>query len=171
MEHFASCCLTEPGAGPDAAALTTKAVRHGDRSVLNGARAFVSGGGRSDFYAVMCRTGAEGPEGISALAVPKDMPDLSFGAQERKLGWNSQPKAMVLFDNAGVPAENLVGEEGEGFRIAMTSLDGGRVNIAACPPGRRWKQPWPRFGTASSSAGPWPSSKPCSSGSPAWRQS
>ena len=132
MEHFASYCLTEPGAGSDAAALKTRAVREGDHYLLNGAKAFISGGGRSDVYVVMCRTGEAGPKGISTLAVPKDTPGLSFGAQERKLGWNSQPTAMVVFEDARVPAENLVGEEGDGFKIAMMGLDGGRVNIAAC---------------------------------------
>ncbi len=132
MEHFASYCLTEPGAGSDAASLKTRAERKGDRYVLNGSKAFISGGGRSDLYVVMCRTGEPGPKGISTLAVPGDTPGLSFGAQERKLGWNSQPTAMVNFEDAEVPAENLVGQEGDGFKIAMMGLDGGRVNIAAC---------------------------------------
>ncbi len=132
MEHFASYCLTEPGAGSDAASLKTRAVRDGNHYVLNGSKAFISGGGRSDIYVVMCRTGEAGPKGISTLVVPKDTPGLSFGAQERKLGWNSQPTAMVVFEDARVPAENLVGQEGDGFKIAMMGLDGGRVNIAAC---------------------------------------
>jgi hypothetical protein len=132
MEHFASYCLTEPSAGSDAASLRTKAVRAGDDYVLNGTKAFISGGGRSDIYVVMLRTGGEGPKGISTLVVPKDTPGLSFGKQEKKLGWNSQPTAMVVFEDARVPAENLVGEEGEGFKIAMAGLDGGRINIAAC---------------------------------------
>jgi len=132
MEHFASYCLTEPSAGSDAAALRTRAERDGEHYVLNGSKAFISGGGRSDIYVVMCRTGGEGPKGISTLAVPKDTPGLSFGKQERKLGWNSQPTAMVNFDNARVPVANRVGAEGEGFRIAMAGLDGGRINIAAC---------------------------------------
>jgi alkylation response protein AidB-like acyl-CoA dehydrogenase len=132
MEHFASYCLTEPGAGSDAAGLKTKAVRDGDDYVLNGTKAFISGGGRSDIYVVMCRTGGEGPKGISTLVVPKDTPGLSFGKQEKKLGWNSQPTAMVIFENARVPAANRLGEEGDGFKIAMMGLDGGRLNIAAC---------------------------------------
>ncbi|MFQ5773898.1 MAG: isobutyryl-CoA dehydrogenase [Kiloniellaceae bacterium] len=132
MAHFASYCLTEPGAGSDAAALKTRAARDGDHYVLDGTKAFISGGGRSDVYVVMCRTGGEGPKGISALVVPKDTPGLSYGKQERKLGWNSQPTAMVIFENARVPADNRLGAEGDGFKIAMTGLDGGRINIAAC---------------------------------------
>jgi alkylation response protein AidB-like acyl-CoA dehydrogenase len=132
MEHFASYSLTEPGSGSDAAALKTRAKRDGEHYVMDGTKAFVSGGGRSDFYVVMCRTGAEGPKGISALVVPKDTPGLSFGAQERKLGWNSQPTAMLIFEGAKVPVANRLGEEGEGFKIAMMGLDGGRLNISAC---------------------------------------
>jgi len=132
MEHFASYCLTEPSAGSDAAALKTRAVLDGDHYLLNGTKAFISGGGRSELYVVMCRTGGEGPKGISTLVVEKDTPGLSFGKQERKLGWNSQPTAMVIFENARVPVTNRVGAEGEGFRIAMAGLDGGRINIAAC---------------------------------------
>ena len=132
MDHFASYCLTEPGAGSDAAALKTQARLDGGDYVLNGTKAFISGGGRSDVYVVMCRTGGEGPKGISTLVVPKDTPGLSFGKQERKLGWNSQPTAMVIFEDARVPAANRLGEEGEGFKIAMTGLDGGRLNIGAC---------------------------------------
>ncbi len=132
MAHFASYCLTEPDAGSDAAGLKTRAVRDGDDYVLNGTKAFISGGGRSDVYVVMCRTGGEGPKGISALAVPKDTPGLSFGKQERKLGWNSQPTAMVIFEIARVPVANRLGAEGDGFKIAMMGLDGGRLNIAAC---------------------------------------
>ncbi|HSM39183.1 MAG TPA: acyl-CoA dehydrogenase family protein [Afifellaceae bacterium] len=132
MAHFASYCLTEPGAGSDAAALKTRAVRDGDAYVLNGSKAFISGGGVADVYVVMARTGGEGPSGISCLAVPKDCPGLSFGAQERKLGWNSQPTAQVNFEDCRVPADNLIGGEGNGFRIAMAGLDGGRINIAAC---------------------------------------
>jgi hypothetical protein len=131
MDTIASYCLTEPGSGSDAAALRTTARRDGGDYVLNGAKAFISGGGVSDVYLVMCRTGAEGPKGISTLLVEKGAPGLSFGAQERKLGWNSQPTAMVQFDDCRVPASNLIGEEGQGFRIAMSALDGGRVNIAA----------------------------------------
>ncbi|MFQ5467839.1 MAG: acyl-CoA dehydrogenase family protein [Kiloniellaceae bacterium] len=132
MAHFASYCLTEPGAGSDAASLATRAVRAGDDYVLNGSKAFISGAGRSDIYVVMCRTGGAGAEGISTLVVPKETPGLSFGKQERKLGWNSQPTAMVIFENARVPVANRLGHEGDGFKIAMMGLDGGRLNIAAC---------------------------------------
>ncbi|MBI1201774.1 MAG: acyl-CoA dehydrogenase [Rhodopseudomonas sp.] len=132
MEHFASYCLTEPGAGSDAASLTTKARRDGDFYVLDGAKAFISGGGVSDVYAVMTRTGEAGPRGISCIIVEKGTPGLSFGAREKKLGWKSQPTAMVMFENCRVPVENLIGSEGQGFRIAMAGLDGGRLNIAAC---------------------------------------
>ncbi|MFC4270918.1 acyl-CoA dehydrogenase [Sneathiella chungangensis] len=132
MEHFASYCLTEPGSGSDAAALRTKAVRDGDHYVINGGKAFISGGGKSDVYVTMVRTGDDGPKGISCIAVPADAPGLSFGAQERKMGWNSQPTAQVLFDDCRVPVENLIGNEGDGFKIAMMGLDGGRLNIGAC---------------------------------------
>lgn len=132
MAHFASYSLTEPGSGSDAAALKTKARREGDHYVLNGTKAFVSGGGRSDIYVVMCRTGGDGPKGISALVVPKDTKGLSFGAQEQKMGWNSQPTAMLIFEDAEVPLANRLGAEGEGFKIAMMGLDGGRLNISAC---------------------------------------
>ena len=132
MEHFASYCLTEPGAGSDAASLTTKARRDGDHYVLDGAKAFISGGGRSDVYVVMARTGDAGPRGISCIVVENGTPGLSFGAQEKKLGWKSQPTAMVLFENCRVPVANRIGEEGHGFRIAMAGLDGGRLNIGAC---------------------------------------
>jgi hypothetical protein len=132
MQHFASYCLTEPEAGSDAAALATRAVRDGDDYVLNGSKAFISGGGRSDIYVVMCRTGAAGPKGISTLVVPKNTPGLSFGKQERKLGWNSQPTAMLNFSDARVPVANRLGAEGDGFKIAMMGLDGGRINISAC---------------------------------------
>ena len=130
MEHFGSYCLTEPGS--DAASLTTKARRDGDHYVLDGAKAFISGGGMSDIYLVMVRTGEGGPRGISCIAVEKGNAGLSFGAQEKKLGWKSQPTAMVMFENCRVPAANLIGREGEGFRIAMAGLDGGRLNIGAC---------------------------------------
>ena len=132
MEHFASYCLTEPGAGSDAAALRTTAARDGDHYVVNGAKAFISGGGRADIYVCMVRTGGPGPGGVSCLVVERDTPGLGFGAQERKLGWHSQPTAMVTLDDCRVPVENRVGAEGQGFRIAMAGLDGGRVNIAAC---------------------------------------
>lgn len=131
MEHFGSYCLTEPGSGSDAASLTTKARRDGDHYVLDGAKAFISGGGMSDVYLVMARTGEGGPRGISCIAVEKGTPGLSFGAQEKKLGWKSQPTSMVMFENCRVPAANLIGKEGEGFRIAMAGLDGGRLNIGA----------------------------------------
>ena len=132
MELFASYCLTEPGSGSDAASLKTKAVRHGDHYVLNGTKAFISGGGASDLYAVMVRTGGEGPKGISCILVEKGTPGLSFGKRERKLGWNSQPTAMVIFEDCHVPVANRLGEEGEGFKFAMSGLDGGRLNIGAC---------------------------------------
>lgn len=132
MEAIASYCLTEPDAGSDAAALKTKAVRDGDEYVLNGAKAFISGGGENEVYVVMARTGGDGAKGISCLVVDKDTPGLGFGAQERKLGWHSQPTAMVTFDDCRVPAANLVGGEGDGFKIAMAGLDGGRLNIGAC---------------------------------------
>jgi len=132
MELIASYCLTEPGSGSDAAALKTRAVRDGDHYVLNGSKAFISGAGVSDLYLVMCRTGGDGPRGISTLVVEKGAEGLSFGANERKMGWNAQPTATVSFDECRVPVENRVGEEGEGFRFAMMGLDGGRLNIAAC---------------------------------------
>jgi len=132
MEHFASYCLTEPGAGSDAAALTTRARRDGDAYVLDGSKAFISGGGVSDIYVVMARTGEPGPRGISTIVVEKGTPGLSYGAREKKLGWKSQPTAMVNFENCRVPAANLIGHEGQGFRIAMAGLDGGRLNIGAC---------------------------------------
>lgn len=132
MEHFASYCLTEPGAGSDAASLKTRAERDGDHYVLNGSKAFISGGGRSDVYVVMVRTGGEGPKGISTLVVPKDTPGLSFGKQEEKMGWRSQPTSAVIFENCRVPVANRLGDEGQGFKIAMMGLDGGRLNIGAC---------------------------------------
>lgn len=131
-DSLASYCLTEPGSGSDAAALKTKAVREGDHYVVTGAKAFISGGGENDLYVVMVRTGDEGPKGISCLVIEKDMAGVSFGAQEKKLGWRSQPTAQVNFDGVRVPVENLVGNEGEGFKIAMSGLDGGRLNIGAC---------------------------------------
>ena len=132
MEHFGSYCLTEPDSGSDAASLKTRAMRDGDHYVLNGTKAFISGGGVSDIYACMVRTGGAGPSGISCILVEKGAPGLSFGARERKLGWKSQPTAMVMFENCRVPAANLLGKEGDGFKIAMAGLDGGRLNIAAC---------------------------------------
>jgi len=132
MERMSSYCLTEPGSGSDAAALKTRAVRDGDFYVVSGSKAFISGGGENEVYVTMVRTGQEGPKGISCLVIEKDMPGVGFGAQEKKLGWHSQPTAQVNFDEVRVPAENLVGGEGEGFRIAMMGLDGGRLNIGAC---------------------------------------
>ncbi|MGP0090529.1 MAG: acyl-CoA dehydrogenase family protein [Xanthobacteraceae bacterium] len=132
MQRFASYCLTEPGSGSDAASLTTRARRDGDDYVLDGAKAFISGGGVSDVYVVMARTGEGGPKGISCLVVEKGTAGLSFGANEKKLGWRSQPTAMVLFENCRVPVTNRIGREGDGFKIAMAGLDGGRLNIAAC---------------------------------------
>ncbi|MET0250106.1 MAG: acyl-CoA dehydrogenase family protein [Sphingobium sp.] len=132
MTRMGSYCLTEAAAGSDAAALHTRAVRDGDHYVVNGAKQFISGGGENDIYVVMVRTGGEGAKGISCLVIEKDMPGVSFGAAERKLGWHSQPTAQVNFDDVRVPAGNLVGAEGEGFRIAMMGLDGGRLNIGAC---------------------------------------
>jgi len=132
MEKIGSYCLTEPSSGSDAAALKTKAVREGDHYVLNGSKAFISGGGVSDIYVCMVRTGGAGPKGISCIVVEKGTPGLSYGAQEKKLGWKSQPTAMVNFESCRVPAENLIGNEGDGFKIAMAGLDGGRINIAAC---------------------------------------
>lgn len=132
MNMIASYCLTEPGSGSDAAALKTKAVRDGDDYILNGSKAFISGAGVSDVYVTMVRTGEDGPRGISTIVVEKDTPGLSFGANEKKMGWNSQPTAIVNFEDCRVPASNLVGSEGEGFKFAMMGLDGGRLNIAAC---------------------------------------
>lgn len=133
MHAIASYCLTEPGSGSDAAALKTRADKVGNSHyMLNGGKAFISGGGESDVYAVMCRTGDHGAHGISCILVEKGTPGLGYGKKERKLGWNSQPTAMVTFEDCKVPAENLVGQEGDGFKIAMQGLDGGRINIAAC---------------------------------------
>ena len=132
MERIGSYCLTEAGSGSDAAALKTRAVRDGDHYVVTGSKQFISGGGENEIYVVMARTGEDGPKGISCLVIEKDMPGVSFGANERKLGWHSQPTAQVNFDAVRVPVENLVGAEGEGFRIAMMGLDGGRLNIGAC---------------------------------------
>jgi alkylation response protein AidB-like acyl-CoA dehydrogenase len=132
MEHFASYCLTEPGAGSDAGSLRTRAERDGDHYVLNGSKAFISGGGAADIYVCMVRTGEPGPKGISCVVVEKGTPGLSFGKKERKMGWNSQPTAMVQFENCRIPVANRLGEEGDGFKIAMKGLDGGRLNIAAC---------------------------------------
>ena len=132
MGRIGSYCLTEPGSGSDAAALKTKAVKEGDHYVVTGTKQFISGGGENGIYVCMVRTGVDGPKGISCLVIEKDMEGVSFGANEKKLGWHSQPTAQVNFDSVRVPAENLVGGEGEGFRIAMMGLDGGRLNIGAC---------------------------------------
>lgn len=132
MELIASYCLTEPGSGSDAANMRTSAKLDGDHYVLNGGKAFISGGGVSDIYVVMARTGGEGAKGVSAFVVEKGAEGLSFGANERKMGWNAQPTAQVNFDNCRVPVENRIGQEGEGFRFAMMGLDGGRLNIASC---------------------------------------
>lgn len=131
MAKFASYCLTEPSSGSDAASLRTTAQRQGDCFILNGSKSFISGAGISDLYVVMARTGGPGPKGISTLLVEKSAPGLSFGKLERKMGWNAQPTAQVHFENCRVPAGNVLGREGEGFRYAMASLDGGRLNIAA----------------------------------------
>ena len=132
MEIIASYCLTEPSAGSDAASLRTKAVKDGDHYVINGGKAFISGAGTSDIYVCMVRTGGEGAGGVSCIVVEKGTPGLSFGTPEKKMGWNSQPTAQVMFDDCRVPVENLIGEEGQGFKIAMMGLDGGRLNIGAC---------------------------------------
>ncbi|MEX0644088.1 MAG: isobutyryl-CoA dehydrogenase [Parvularculaceae bacterium] len=132
MEMIASYCLTEPGSGSDAAALKTKAVKQGDNYVLNGSKAFISGAGVADLYVVMVRTGGDGPRGISTVLVEKGTKGLTFGALERKMGWNSQPTAIVNFEDCKIPLANRIGEEGEGFKFAMAGLDGGRLNIAAC---------------------------------------
>ncbi|MCR9126111.1 MAG: acyl-CoA dehydrogenase family protein [Rhodobacteraceae bacterium] len=132
MRTVLSYCLTEPGSGSDAAALRTRAERTNEGYSLNGTKAFISGGGYSDAYVVMVRTGDDGPKGISTVLVEDGAPGLSFGALEEKMGWRSQPTAQVQFDNCNIPAANLIGEEGNGFKYAMMGLDGGRLNIAAC---------------------------------------
>ncbi|WP_454715731.1 isobutyryl-CoA dehydrogenase [Caulobacter segnis] len=132
MQLIASYCLTEPGSGSDAANMRTTAKLDGDHYVLNGGKAFISGGGVSDVYVVMARTGGDGAKGVSAFVVEKGTEGLSFGANERKMGWNAQPTAQVNFDNCRVPVASRIGQEGEGFRFAMMGLDGGRLNIASC---------------------------------------
>lgn len=132
MQAFASYCLTEPDSGSDAASLKTTARLEGDYYVINGSKSFISGGGSSDVYAVMVRTGDESHHGISCVLIEKDTPGLKFGKQEEKLGWNNVPTAMLFFENCRVPRSNLVGEEGHGFKIALSGLNGGRINIAAC---------------------------------------
>src|ERR1700744_3516568 len=135
MKKIASYCLTEPGSGSDAASLKTKAVKDGDHYVLNGSKAFISGAGVSDIYVCMVRTGEEGPKGVSCLVIEKGTKGLSFGKKEHKMGWNSQPTAQVIFEDCRVPVANRIGGEGEGFKIAMAGLDGGRINIGACSVG------------------------------------
>ena len=132
MEHIASYCLTEPGAGSDAAALKTKAVRDGDHYVINGVKQFISGAGASDIYVVMLRTSDNGAAGVSTVVIEKGTPGLSFGANEKKMGWNAQPTRQVIFENCRAPVGNRLAAEGDGFKIAMAGLDGGRLNIAAC---------------------------------------
>ena len=132
MEKIGAYCLTEPGSGSDAAALSTRAVRDNQGYVLNGTKQFISGAGAADLYLTMVRTGGPGAVGVSALLIPKETPGLSFGANERKMGWNAQPTRQVILQDARVPAEALLGGEGEGFRFAMSGLDGGRLNIGAC---------------------------------------
>ena len=138
MEWLSSYCLTEPHCGSDAAALSTRAEKRGDAYVLNGVKQFISGAGTSDFYFVFARTSDDGARGISAFAVEKDASGLNFGANERKMGWNAQPTRQVILENCEVPVANLIGAEGEGFRFAMSGLDGGRINIGACSLGAAW---------------------------------
>jgi alkylation response protein AidB-like acyl-CoA dehydrogenase len=135
LELFGSYCLTEPGSGSDAASLRTRAEKKGDRYVITGTKAFVSGGGETDVLIVMARTGDASPKGISAFVVPARLPGISYGENERKMGWNSQPTRVINFDQVEIPAGNLLGQEGEGFKFAMKGLDGGRINIATCSVG------------------------------------
>ncbi|QUL37850.1 acyl-CoA dehydrogenase family protein [Erythrobacter sp. JK5] len=132
MDKIASYCLTEPSSGSDAAALKTTAKRDGDHYVLNGTKQFISGAGSNEIYVAMVRTGEDGPKGITCMVIEKDFEGVSFGANEKKLGWHSQPTAQLILEDVRVPVENVVGGEGEGFRIAMMGLDGGRLNIGAC---------------------------------------
>ncbi|MBQ4810152.1 acyl-CoA dehydrogenase family protein [Pseudoalteromonas luteoviolacea] len=131
-ELLASYCLTEPGSGSDAASLKTKAVLDGDEYVLNGSKMFISGAGETDVLVVMARTGEEGPKGISAFVVPADAAGVIYGKAEEKMGWNAQPTRLITFEDVRIPAANLMGKEGEGFKFAMQGLDGGRINIATC---------------------------------------
>ncbi len=172
MELIASYALTEPGAGSDAAALSARAVLDGDHYVLNGQKQFISGAGTSDIYVAMVRTGGEGAGGVSTLVIDRDTPGVSFGANERKMGWNAQPTRAVIFENARVPVANRLGEEGIGFKIAMAGLDGGRLNIAACSLGGAqsaldkslaYMQERKAFGNASTNF------RRCSSALPTWR--
>lgn len=132
MEKLCSYCLTEPSSGSDAASLKTSAVREGNEYIINGTKAFISGGSETDLYAVMARTNGEGPKGISCILVEKNTPGLHFGKKEPKLGWHSQPTTMVFFENCRIPVSNRIGPEGQGFNIALNALNGGRINIAAC---------------------------------------
>ena len=132
MDKIASYCLTEPSSGSDAAALKTTAKLDGDHYVLNGTKQFISGAGSNEVYVAMVRTGDDGPKGITCMVIEKDFDGVSFGANEKKLGWHSQPTAQLILEDVRVPVENVVGGEGEGFRIAMMGLDGGRLNIGAC---------------------------------------
>ena len=131
MDKLGSYCLTEPGAGSDAASLATTARREGNKFILNGSKAFISGAGDTDVYLVMCRTGGKGPKGISCLLVEKGSKGLSFGKKEKKMGWNCQSTRAVIFEDCEVPVENVIGVEGQGFNIAMAGLNGGRINIAS----------------------------------------
>jgi len=132
MNAFSSYCLTEPSSGSDAASLKTTAIKDGDDYIINGTKAFICGGSESDVYACMVRTGGEGPQGISCVLVEKDRPGISFGKREEKMGWRNLPTTMVFFENCRVPMCNRIGEEGQGFKIALSALNGGRINIAAC---------------------------------------
>jgi alkylation response protein AidB-like acyl-CoA dehydrogenase len=165
---LASYCLTEPGAGSDAASLRTRAERDGDDYVLNGNKVFISGAGETDVLVVMLRTGDVGPKGITALLVPADTPGVSYGKKEEKMGWNAQPTRMVSFEDARVPVANRLGEEGQGFAIAMEGLDGGRINIATCSVGtaqQACRKRWTTSASDSNSARSSPSSRPRSSSS------
>lgn len=138
MDLLCSYCLTEPGSGSDAASLSTSARRDGDHYILNGSKAFISGAGETDVYLVMCRTGVPGPKGISCLLVEKGTQGISFGKNERKMGWNAQPTRTVTFEDCRVPVANRIGAEGQGFSFAMQALNGGRINIASCSLGAAW---------------------------------
>lgn len=174
MEDLASYCLTEPGAGSDAAALRTRAVRDGGHYVLTGVKQFISGAGASQVYVVLARTGADGPHGISAFLVDKDDPGLSFGPNERKMGWNAQPTRQVILDGVRLSADRLLGHEGEGFRIAMNGLNGGRLGIAACSsaaPATPSTAAWPTSPNGRRSAGAFSTRRRSSSGWRTWRPS
>ena len=138
MEWLASYCLTEPDSGSDASAMKTRAELAGDHYILNGSKQFISGAGTTDFYFLFARTGGDGASGITAFVLHKGMPGLSFGPNERKMGWNAQPTRQVVMENCRVPVANRIGEEGQGFKFAMSGLDGGRINIGACSIGAAW---------------------------------